>query len=84
MVGQVIAPIITLVLGWVLSEATSYLRDRRQEKARQLTRVEQKEDQKAAFQRQTPLDLQEGLFQLARGSGHILHEDTMAYRQTGK
>jgi len=36
--AQIIAPIVTLVLGWLLSEIASYLRERRQERVGRLER----------------------------------------------
>ena len=78
-----IFPFVTLIIGWILSEMGSWFKNYREEKARKRIRAEQKLDERTGFQRQTLIDLQDGLFELAKLTGHFYSEDEMAYKQSG-
>jgi len=73
--------VITLVLGWFLSESSSWFKTRRDERSRRLQRTESKEDQRAEFQRQTLLDIQEKLLELSRSTFRIYFADLTAQNQ---
>jgi hypothetical protein len=78
-----VLPFITLIIGWVLSEMGSWFKDQREERARKRMRAEQKLDQEVNFQRQTLIDLQEQLFELAKITGDFYSEDTIVYKKSG-
>lgn len=76
-------PVVTLILGWLLSAAGSWSKTRREERVREKLRHESKTDERVEFQRQTLLELQDVLYQLVRAAGHAYHEDEMAHKTTG-
>ena len=80
---ELIIPLITLIIGWGLSQLGVVFSNIREEKTRKLARTEKLEDQRVSFQRQTLLELQEALSLLARATGRIHHEDMITYRKTG-
>jgi hypothetical protein len=81
-------PVLTLILGFGASSLAELLRDRRllnrERESREALRRGQAIERSTNFQRQTLLDLQDALFQLARAAGASYHQDLMAYRQTGQ
>ena len=80
----VITTSVALILGWLLSEASNWFRTRRDEAYRKLARREAKDDQRADFQRQTLIEIQEKLLQLNRSTFQIYFADLMAQNQGGR
>jgi hypothetical protein len=81
-------PVFTLLVGYVTKASTDWLQHRstaeRERQAREAARRDQLAERRAAFQRQTLLDLQEAIMQLVRTAGAMHYEDVMAFRTTGK
>lgn len=78
-------PVVTLVFGYVLSVISDSFKDRRtlqrEREARKATRRAQMYERRVTFQRQTLLDLQDALNDLARAVGAIHLEDERTYHQ---
>ncbi len=70
------------------SMLTEYLRDQRAIGREREARVEARRlhllERRASFQRETLLNLQEEVMQLARAAGRMDHLDKMEYRKTGE
>ena len=81
-------PVFTLVLGYATKAVSDWVQHRRaterEREARLVARQEQLAERRAAFQRQTLLDLQEAMMQFVRTAGAMHHQDVMACRKTGK
>lgn len=92
-------PVITLLLGFVASSITEYLRDRRtgtremfaaaatsarEREAREAERRLQLFERRSHFQRDTLLSLQDTVLQLARSAGRMHHLDEIEYKKTGQ
>jgi hypothetical protein len=79
-------PVFTLILGYLTKSGSDWLQHRRTLQRDRETRDATKRDQiferRTTFQRQTLLDLQETLMQLARTSGAMYHYDMMSYRKS--
>jgi hypothetical protein len=84
----VVTPVVTLLLGYALKSVSELVGHRRtlqrEREAREVTRRDKFYERRTDFQRQTLLDLQEAMSDLIRSTGAAHHQDTMAYRQTGK
>jgi hypothetical protein len=80
-------PIATLLLGYGVKALEDWLQHRRgrerEREARDAMRHAQLFERRVTFQRQTLLDLQEVLQQLARAVGSAHHEDVLSHRATG-
>lgn len=72
----VLLPIATLILGYVGSLITEMVRDKRAAAA-------EKERRRAEFQRETLLEVLDGIFAMGRAVGAIHHQDLMADRRDG-
>lgn len=81
-------PVMTLLIGYLAGFLSEWFRDRRttirEREARQAMRTTVIADRRAEFQRQALLELQDAVSQLARATGVIHHQDTMAYKSSGK
>lgn len=81
-------PVVTLILGFIISAITDWNKDKRdrnrESEARREARRDLLAEHRRTFQRETVLALQESVQDLARGVGAAQHHDEMAYRQTGK
>jgi hypothetical protein len=85
---EVWLPLATLILGYVGSLVTEWVRDSRaatrearaQDQARTHDRVERRNE----FQRQTLLSMQEAVFDLVRSVGALHTEDLVTHQRTGK
>ena len=92
-------PLLTALLGYLTSAFTEYFRDRRarerdrsaaaamgvrEREARQAARRMQLFERRSNFQRETLLNLQDAVTQLARAAGRMHHMDEMEYRKTGQ
>jgi hypothetical protein len=80
-------PVATAFAGYAAGFVTEWFRDsrtaRREREARAEKRADDLRARRAEFQRQTLLDLQEAMFQLARAAGTLYHQDVMTFRKTG-
>ncbi len=83
-----VLPIITLLLGFGIAIVTGSLEHRRtlkrEREARDAIRRDQRIERRDNFQRQTLLELQEAMFDLARTTGAMHHRDMMSYVKTGE
>jgi hypothetical protein len=81
-------PVFTLLLGYITKSISDWLQHQRtgerEREAREAARREQLFERRSTFQRQTLLDLQEALMQLARTIGEMNSRDNVTYRDTGK
>ena len=81
-------PVVTLLLGFFTKSLSDWAQHRhtteREREAREAARREQRFQQRIAFQRQTLLDLQDALMQLARTTGEMHFHDKKAFRETGR
>lgn len=81
-------PVLTAFLGACFVLITEALRDRRTSERERAARAEAKAvqliERRTTFQRQTLLDLQEAVLQLARTTGQMYAIDNKANRDTGK
>lgn len=81
-------PVLTLLLGYAVGLLTEWLRHKgtlkREREAREAAQRVAAHEQRAAFQRQTLLDLQEAVMQLVRAASEMHHHDVMTSRKTGK
>jgi hypothetical protein len=81
-------PVVTLIIGFAISSVSDWLKYRRDSERERAARIETRRDQRSEqrrnFQRQTLLELQEAVQDLARASGATHHHDEMAFRQTGR
>ena len=79
-------PVFTLLLGYAVKVATDWVQHRRtlerERDARQAQRRDLLSERRSDFQRQTLLDLQEAVMDVARTTGAMHHEDQMAYHNT--
>lgn len=80
-------PVATAFAGYAAGFVTEWFRDsrtaRREREARAEKRADDLRARRAEFQRQTLLDLQEAMFQLARAAVALHHQDAMTFRNTG-
>lgn len=76
-----VLPFVTLALGWLLAEMSNWFKTRREERNRKMLRNESKEDQRAEFQRQILLEIQEKLLQLSRSTFQLYFTDLTAHNQ---
>ena len=79
-------PVLTLVLGYVLKAVSGLIDKRtlhRERVARDATRQAQIYERHVTFQRQTLLDLQDALNDLARATAALHVENEKIYHQTG-
>jgi hypothetical protein len=76
-----VLPVVTLILGFAISAVTDWIkypRDSERERAARLeTRRDQLSEQRRSFQRQTLLDLQEAIQDLARATGAAHVQDNI-------
>jgi hypothetical protein len=76
------------LLGFAVKWASDWLQNKRQvereREARNTSRSQLLTDRRRDFQRQTLLDLQEALNDLARATGEMHHKDVMAAKQSGQ
>jgi hypothetical protein len=77
-------PLATLILGYFGSLLTEYARDRRQSRRERESRLFAREEQRATFQRETILALQEVLTEVAKYIAEAYSQDREDYKQTGK
>lgn len=81
-------PVVTLVVGYLTKSVSDWLQHRRTLERDRETREADRQDKlfehRAAFQRQTLLDLQETLMQLFRTTGVMHQHDLMEFRTTGE
>ena len=70
-------PVATLVLGYVGSLATEWIRDRRMAEQKRRARRED-------FERDALVELQQTLFDFIRSAGEAGHLDLMNFRKTGQ
>lgn len=81
-------PIVTLLIGWALSQIGDARKDRRQAaRDRALSEAQSAErvvERRTAFQRETLLALQEAMAGLVRATGRIHYEDTLQARVAGE
>ncbi len=81
-------PVVTLILGYCLKVVFDWVQHKRtverEREAREAERRRQLAGRRTEFQRQTLLDLQETLMELARATGAVYHQDTMVYLSTGQ
>jgi hypothetical protein len=79
-------PVVTLVAGYLMKAVSERLEHsrilQRERENRRETRRMQLAERRADFQRQTLLDLQEAIQDLARATGAAHHEDRMAFKKT--
>lgn len=80
-------PIATLVGGYAGALTTESFRDARQRRreieAREADRVREVDSLHQQFQRETLLELQQAMADMARATGAIHHQDVVAYRNAG-
>lgn len=80
-------PVATAFGGYGTAFITEWFRDlrttRREREARAAKWADDLRARQVEFQRQTLLDLQETMFQLARATGSIHHQDDKTFRKTG-
>lgn len=83
-----LATTMSVIAGGVLTMLAAWLADQRlNERERERRREERRErivDRRNDFQRETMLALQVAAQQLLRNTGASLHQDSLAYRMTGK
>jgi hypothetical protein len=83
-----VATILAVVAGGVISMASGWLADRRINKRDRERRREERRERMVMrrndFQRETLLSLQVAAQNLLRTTGASLHQDTLAYRTTGR
>src|SRR5712692_6961303 len=81
-------PIVTLLLGYILSSISESVRHRRaverEREAREAERRDKAFERRVTFQRATLLELQDAIMGLMRTSGAMHHKDIMALNQTGQ
>jgi hypothetical protein len=81
-------PVFTLLLGYFTKYVSDWVHHKRDLERDRETRKEARRDQLAehltTFQRQTLLDLQEAVMDVARTTGAAHHLDEMAYREIGQ
>jgi hypothetical protein len=81
-------PVVTLVIGYLLKSSSDWVQHRRtlnrDRETRQADRSAQLAERRTDFQRQTLLDLQEAVMDVARTTGAMHHHDQMGYRNTGQ
>jgi hypothetical protein len=81
-------PVLTLLLGYFIKVLSDWLQHRhtleREREARAETRRDQLSERRVEFQRQTLVDLQEAVMDVARTTGAAHHQDEMAYRKSGR
>lgn len=81
-------PVFTLILGYLTKSVSDWLQHRRtierDRESRDAARQDQLFERRTTFQRQTLLDLQESLMQLARTTGAMHHHDMMTYRRSSE
>src|SRR5260370_42269372 len=80
-------PVVTLVTGYIMKVVSDRLEhsrilQRERENRKEMRRI-QLAERRADFQRQTLLDLQEGLQDFARAAGAAYHAHVMAFKKTG-
>jgi len=81
-------PIVTLLLGYILSSISESVRHRRtlerEREAREAERRDKAFERRVTFQRATLLELQDAIMDLMRTSGAMHHQDIMALKRTGQ
>src|SRR5260370_11596714 len=81
-------PIVTLLLGYILSSISESVRHRRAlEREREAREAESRDkafERRVTFQRATLLELQDAIMGLMRTSGAMHHKDIMALKRTGE
>jgi len=81
-------PVVTLLVGYVTNSTSDWLTDRRilkrEREAREATKRETRLERRTSFQRQTLLELQDALLELARTEAEMNLFDMRAYRETGE
>ena len=81
-------PVLTFLLGFATKFVSDWVQHRwqleRDRETRKETRRDQLSEQRWSFQRQTLLELQEAIQDLARATGAAHHQDEMAFRETGR
>jgi hypothetical protein len=81
-------PLLSALGGYLTGAITEYLRDRRarqrEREARDATRQLQLSERRSDFQRETLLNLQDAVQDLARATGRMHHLDEMEFRRTGR
>src|SRR5260370_41397148 len=84
----VLFPIVTLLLGYILSSISESVRHRRalerEREAREAERRDKEFGRRVTFQRGTTLDLQDAVMGLMRTSGGLYHKKIMALEQKGE
>jgi len=81
-------PIVTLLLGYILSSISESVRHRRtlerEREAREAERRDKAFERRVTFQRATLLEFQDAIMDLMRTSGAMHHQDIMALKRTGQ
>jgi hypothetical protein len=84
----VLFPVFTLLLGFAIKFVSDWVQHKRDLERDRETRKEARHDllaeRRTDFQRQTLLDLQEAVQDIARAAGAVHVEDARAYKQTGQ